>query len=555
MAMVLESTRSPARRPDRRERDEEEDEDNDSDAGRDEAADIPSDVRTFLISLLRAVETRNMAEINKLYEIEFNELTKENFTTMKGKKPTKKSWPSEKAVKEYISTDQSEYKSLFLILYKQLYYRHLTANRLKPYFESHRGAWDNYCQLLDTILEDLVEGEELFFSLPVQWLWDILDEFIYHYHVYCAFRDTCSNRMGKQALSHKQREKEDFAAIKQSPEVFDTTKVLQYLHRLIRFSHIEEWLEDPSNPEDKGGAFKDESIRLIGYFALMQLLRMHCLLGDYQLAMETIDSVDFHAEVPLFYRIPACQVTLFYYMGFSYMMMRRYVDAKRTFSDILVFLSMTSGVNKESYQFDAMKKMQEKMFQLLMMCDALCPQPPLEESLRATIRDKKEYNDNFTKLIRGEVDTFETLFKASCPKFVKAALPDFDNLESFAISEEYSRQTELFKAQIKQQQALPKIGSYMKLYTSLKMSKLAQLCEMGEEGLRDQLMCVVHKARQLVRHSGAPLSGRRIPCGEVEFYVDGDMVHINAHKAQRPHSDVFHEQILKFQDILRKMGK
>ena len=31
---------------------------------------------------------------------------------------------------------------------------------------------------------------------------------------------------------------------------------------------------------------QDESTRLIGYFALMQLLRMHSLLGDYRLAMD-----------------------------------------------------------------------------------------------------------------------------------------------------------------------------------------------------------------------------------------------------------------------------
>ena len=41
-------------------------------------------------------------------------------------------------------------------------------------------------------------------------------------------------------------------------------------------------------------------------------------------------------------------------------MMRRYVDASRTFQDILVFLSKISAVNSLSYQYDQMLKKQER---------------------------------------------------------------------------------------------------------------------------------------------------------------------------------------------------
>lgn len=43
----------------------------------------------------------------------------------------------------------------------------------------------------------------------------------------------------------------------------------------------------PPNSHQAPTAAQDESTRLIGYFALMQLLRMHSLLGDYRLAMVT----------------------------------------------------------------------------------------------------------------------------------------------------------------------------------------------------------------------------------------------------------------------------
>jgi translation initiation factor 3 subunit L len=312
-------------------------------------------------------------------------------------------------------------------------------------------------------------------------------------------------------------------------------------------------LKDPSNPHERtGGAFTDESVRLIGYSALMQLLRMHSLLGDYHLAMQTIQHIDFHVEVPLFYQLPACHVTLYYYMGFAYLMLRRYVDAIRSFGDILAFLSKTAGVNSLSYQYDALHKKQDQMYALLLLAHALCPRP-LDDAIQNTIKEK--HGEKQVRLARGEELCFEELFSYACPKFVSAAAPDFENNEGFKANEAHERQLHLFLQEVKQQQFLPKIGAYMKLYTAITTAKLAQLCEMDEEALRDQLMCVMHKTRQKVRITGAPLDGQVMPCSEVEFYLDGDMVHINAHREERPHADVFLEHILKYQDLLKKMGK
>merc|ERR1712167_228552 len=107
------------------------------------------------------------------------------------------------------------------------------------------------------------------------------------------------------------------------------------------------------------------------------------------------------AEVPLYFRIHACHITLYYYMGFGYMMLRRYVDAIRTFSDVLVFLQKTSGVNEISYQFSQLSKKQDQMYALLLICLALCPGRPLDEILQNQLRDK--YADKQTKLHRGEL--------------------------------------------------------------------------------------------------------------------------------------------------------
>lgn len=490
---------------------------------------LPDAVDHFLGLLLEGLKTRNVPELHRLYEDTFNKLTDKHYKNSK--------WPSVEAVSDAVSTEP-----LFLIFYKELYFRH-TYSRLQVQFVDRTGSWENYCKLLDLIIDDLSDGDELSLALPAQWIWDILDEFVYHYQTYCNFRN-------KTLMKKSDRE---LAQIKENPTVFETTKVLNYLHQLIKASKIEEYLADPENPTGRtGGAFSDESVRLIGYFALMQLLRMHSLLGDYHLAMQTIKRIDFHVEVPLFYQIPACHVTLYYYMGFAYLMLRRYVDAMRAFSDILAFLSKTAGVNSLSYQYDAMAKKQDQMYALLMLALALCPRP-LDEALERTIREK--HGDKQAALQRGEELAFEELFSYACPKFVTATVADFDNVDSFNGGEAHQRQLKLFLQEVKQQRLLPKIGAYMKLYTAITTAKLAALCEMDEEQIIEHLMCVMHKTRQRVRKTGSPLDGELQSCSEVEFYLDGDMVHINAQREERPHSEVFLEHILKYQDLLKKMGK
>lgn len=494
---------------------------------------IPDAVDHFLGLLLTGLQNRNIQEVNKLYEDTFNKLTDKYYKNTK--------WPSAEAVKEQISDSP-----LFVILYKELYYRHIYS-RLTVTYADRKGSWENYCKLLDLLIEDLSQGDNLSVGLPAQWIWDMLDEFVYHYQTYCNYRN-------KQIKLGRVKDLEEF---RENPDVFDTTKVLMYLHQVAKHSQIEGYLkagpqEEGSENAVTGAAYTDEPTRLLGYFSLMQLLRMHSLLGDYHTAMQTIQFIDFNEEVPLFYKIPACHVTLYYYMGFAFLMMRRYADSVRCFGDLLVFLSKTSGVNSLSYQYDAMVKKQDQMYALLLIGLALSPRQ-VDESLEKHIREK--YSEKQAKLARGEELAFEELFSYACPKFISASMPSLDSSETLDVNEAHNRQKHLLLREVKQQQFLPRIGSYMKLYTAIKMSKLAALCEMDEEGLRDQLMCVTHKTRQLVRQKGPPLDGELQLCSEVEFYIDGDMVHINAQRAERAHADVFLEQILKFQDLLKKMGK
>src|SRR5947209_3455410 len=94
--------------------------------------------------------------------------------------------------------------------------------------------------------------------------------------------------------------------------------------------------------------------RMLGYFSIIGLLRVHCLLGDFTLALKTLDDIELNKKA-VFARVMAAHFTTYYYVGFSYMMMRRYADAIRMFSHILVYVSRTKNFTKNA-QYDSITK-------------------------------------------------------------------------------------------------------------------------------------------------------------------------------------------------------
>jgi hypothetical protein len=45
-------------------------------------------------------------------------------------------------------------------------------------------------------------------------------------------------------------------------------------------------------------------------------------------------------------RVTSCYIALYYYMGFSMMMMRRYTDTVRTMTGVLMYLYRTQHLNQ-----------------------------------------------------------------------------------------------------------------------------------------------------------------------------------------------------------------
>lgn len=91
--------------------------------------------------------------------------------------------------------------------------------------------------------------------------------------------------------------------------------------------------------------------RMLGYFAMIGLLRVHSLLGDYENALKSIAPIDL-GKKGVFTEIIACHISLFYYVGFAYMMLKRYDDAIWAFTTILTHIARVKQFQPRTYQYD-----------------------------------------------------------------------------------------------------------------------------------------------------------------------------------------------------------
>lgn len=208
------------------------------------------------------------------------------------------------------------------------------------------------------------------------------------------------------------------------------------------------------------------------------------------------------------------------------MMMRRYADSIRTFSSILLYIQRTKQLfATRSYQNDQINKQTEQMYHLLAICLVLHPQC-IDESLQQALRDKN-YHEKMYKMQMGDMAEFEACFQFACPKFLTMVPPsldsihDPDSLTEDHVKEATKHQTHVFMGEVMQQKMLPTIRSYLKLYTTLPLSKLATfMCSSSRpnenmnvdkevNSLIIHLLCFKHKMKNVVwTKGGSGLDGK-----------------------------------------------
>ncbi|XP_041987560.1 eukaryotic translation initiation factor 3 subunit L [Aricia agestis] len=500
---------------------------------------MPDMVKKFLVYFRNMINEGVTFEILNLYENTFPKLTEQYFTNTP--------WPDEKEVSPLVDND-----NIFMILYKELYFRDIYARvpgGPKP--EQRFLSFYNYCDLFNYILS---AATPVPLELPDQWLWELIDEFVYQFQSFAQYRSRTSK------LSPA-----EIDALNTENKAWNVLCILNVLHSLVEKSNIKRQLEvyaAGGDPDSVAGEFGRHSLyKMLGYFSLVGLLRLHSLLGDYYQAIKVLENIELHKKSQ-YSHVPACQISTSYYVGFAYMMMRRYSDAIRTLSSALLYMQRTKQLfSSRSYQNDQINKQTEQMYHLLAICLVLHPQC-VDESIQQVLREKN-YHEKMFKMQYGDLGEFEGCFTFACPKFLSPCPPPIEPGSNYA-RDAVKHQTQVFMDEVRQQKMLPTIRSYLKLYTTLPMAKLAAFMSAARGGERDaarehaalaiHLLCFKHKMKNVVWTKGpSGLDGKFQSGSELDFYIDNDMIHIADTKVAHRYGDFFIRKILKFEELNRKL--
>jgi len=287
--------------------------------------------------------------------------------------------------------------------------------------------------------------------------------------------------------------------------------------------------------------------RTLAQYSLIGLLRVNCLLGDYVGALKALDPIDIQ-EKTVITRVLPCHLSLYYYMGFAFLCLHRYLDALKTFSHFLLFTSRSREVARAGNQIG---KRVEKMQGLLGIALALSPTANIEDSLLKVIQDRfgGEKSDKFQRLQAGELAVIEEAFQQSCPKFIIPTPPDYSSPGTDALH----LQKTLFMREVKSQLALSNVCSYLRMCSSISCAKLASFLKTDSDTLNSHLLNLKHKGRQIRWKSGSATSGEWTSVAEVNFQVSDDMVHVTSRQRTSHIGGAFIRNIFKLEDMIKEI--
>uniref|UniRef100_A0A8C2A4P7 Eukaryotic translation initiation factor 3 subunit L n=1 Tax=Cyprinus carpio TaxID=7962 RepID=A0A8C2A4P7_CYPCA len=424
-------------------------------------------------------------EIQDVYENSWNKLTERFFKTSP--------WPEAEAISSLVGND-----AVFLILYKELYYRHIYAKVSGgPTLDQRFESYYNYCNLFNYILSEMT-GAEFSFS-------------VLQFQSFSQYR--CKTA---------KKSEEEIEFLRSNPKIWNVHSVLNVLHSLVDKSNINGQLEvytSGGDPESVAGEYGRHSLyKMLGYFSLVGLLRLHSLLGDYYQAIKVLENIELNKK-SMYSRVP---------------------ETRNMFQ-------------RTTYKYEMINKQNEQMHGLLAIALTMYPMR-IDESIHTQLREK--YGDKMLRMQKGDLQVFEELFSFACPKFLSPVVPNYDNVNPNYHKEPFQQQLKVFAEEVQQQAQLSTIRSFLKLYTTMPVAKLAGFLDMSEQEFRIQLLVFKHKMKNLVWTSGiSALDGEFQSASEVDFYIDKDMIHIADTKVARRYGDFFIRQIHKFEELNRTLKK
>ncbi|KAM0043998.1 putative translation initiation factor 3 complex subunit L [Helianthus debilis subsp. tardiflorus] len=147
----------------------------------------------------------------------------------------------------------------------------------------------------------------------------MVDEFVNQFHSFSELRATDPAKLNK---------------ICEVWSVYYVLLLLEPLTELLPDLETKDGLQLWAVAAATGGCDSEYVSIGVGYFSKVALLRVHCLLGNYQIGLDYMHPMDI-TQQGFYTRHIATHITTIYHYGFANLMSGSYVEAIREFNKIL----------------------------------------------------------------------------------------------------------------------------------------------------------------------------------------------------------------------------
>jgi translation initiation factor 3 subunit L len=234
---------------------------------------IPDEVESFLVQFQSSIiwpddrleYDEQINDIQDHYENTWNKLSDKHYK--------QSLWPKPDDVGSMLYQRDIDYTDEFRILYTELYYRHVYMRLGSGKANQHVGkpeefrkmmyerfnSWENYVEFFNLIINC---KEVPRWTLPAQWLWDIMDEFIYQFGQYRQYRSKMGNKTPEESEYLEQH----------GEALWAIHSVLNVLHSIVDKSAIVESLTIYTKSKDESKTSNSIHIDEFGHSLMYKYL-------------------------------------------------------------------------------------------------------------------------------------------------------------------------------------------------------------------------------------------------------------------------------------------
>ncbi len=450
---------------------------------------LPREVANLVFSLHQAVcFSHRVDEIVQLYEVQFREINDKFYINTP--------WPAASLIAKECANDE-----LFMCLYTEITTKALFNKYKSQTVYDQILAWHNYIKLFELFIAYSGDAKKTYL-LSNNWINEIITEFVYQFQGVCQYRSQLTKRSS-----------DEIKVLVENKNTWNLPKVVSILKSL---GH----LINHSN----------EFYQKFGFFATVETVRLECLIGDYSACLKSA-SIILKEDRSDYFAISQLQhINFYYHTGVAHLMSRQLSHAVNTFSDIILHVNRVFKHVQRSQISTQISKTIEKLIVFTALTSLLCPGLRLEDQVKELVdkgpahapgtfrnndsSENKAWTEKLRRISDGDILVYTELFENNCPKFIHPAIPDYANLTNDYNMDAFDTQVNVFMTEVLQCLSVRKIRSYLKLYTSIDISKLARFNELSEDALVAQLLSYKHKNIEVVNDVATSIS-------DVQYHFSG----------------------------------